>query len=385
MHIGIVAPYDPWPERHDSRQAFVGGVERSIGATARTLAQHGHDIHLVCSADDSGADEPFPGVHRIRVPRRGTICRVPLAPLWQRLPEGLDTVQVAASYPFVTDGTLAFARRQGLPCVIDFHFEPRPEGAFPALLARHYRVLARNSYGLADRVMARSLAYANEATILDDVPPDRLRVVPNGFDDHIFTPGPQRSTPDQILVVGRLVPYKGIRVLLDALSQIKDAPPLMVAGDGPLRRTLQDKASDLRVDARFLGHVSDQQLADLYRTSCFTVLPSVNRQEAFGMSLIESMGCGTPVIASDLPGVAQVARQGGLVARPDDAADLAEKIAMMLDDPTRVPRGAPLANAIHATYAQASIARQVAAVHAELVGRNTVLSSAEEGDTACAS
>jgi glycosyltransferase involved in cell wall biosynthesis len=253
------------------------------------------------------------------------------------------------------------------------------------MLARHYRALARTSYGQADRVMARSLAYANEATILNEVPADRLRVVPNGFDDHIFTPPPQRPKPDQILVVGRLVPYKGIRVLLDALSLIKDAPPLMVAGDGPLRQTLQDKASDLRVDARFLGHVSDQQLADLYRTSCFTVLPSVSRQEAFGMSLIESMGCGTPVIASDLPGVSQVARQGGLVARPDDAADLADKIRMLLEDPDRVPRGAPLANAIHATYAQAAIARQVAAVHAELVGRSTALSSAEEGDAACVS
>jgi glycosyltransferase involved in cell wall biosynthesis len=79
--------------------------------------------------------------------------------------------------------------------------------------------------------------------------------------------------------------------------------------------------------------VSDEDLRDLYRTSAVTVLPSVTHEEAFGIVLIESMACGTPVIASALPGVRGViGDEAGLAVPPGDVPRLTRAISDVLDD-----------------------------------------------------
>ena len=104
-----------------------------------------------------------------------------------------------------------------------------------------------------------------------------------------------------VLFVGRLVPYKGVDVLLEALKGL-DAVALIV-GEGPLRARLEEQARELgvcRVSVRFLGAVDDDELAALYRACNIFVLPSVTRQEAFGVVQLEAMAAGKPVVSTDL-------------------------------------------------------------------------------------
>ncbi|MEA3203014.1 MAG: hypothetical protein QOI63_680 [Thermoplasmata archaeon] len=365
MRITLVCPYDPSPAQADTKAAVVGGVERVFAEVSRKLAARGHAVTLLCSTDGRGGTAEQDGVSYVRAPRRGTVLRDPVARLAAHLPPDSDVVHVAATYPFTTPSVLRRSHALGLPAVLDFHFEPTPGGAFGRLALGMYRKVGTPPYRLADAVLVRSLSYGRNAPSLGAIPESRWRVLPNGIDPQRFRPdGPAIGDGGHLLFVGRLVPYKGVEVLLHALAKLRPAPPLHVVGDGPLRASLEALAARLGVQVRFLGHVADADLPALYRGARLTVLPSVTGQEAFGISLIESMACGTPVVASDLPGVADVARVGGLVAPPGDADALAAQLRRALEG--ALERGPKLARRVHAGYSWDVVADRLLEVYAEV-------------------
>jgi rhamnosyl/mannosyltransferase len=139
-----------------------------------------------------------------------------------------------------------------------------------------------------------------------------------------------------ILFVGRLVYYKGVSVLLDALGALRRGR-LAIVGTGPLEGELAAQARALGLADRvaFLGDVSDTRLRTLYKRCRFLVLPSVARSEAFGMVQLEAMAAGRPVISTDLrsgvPYVNQNQRTG-IVVPPANAVALSAAMQLLLDD-----------------------------------------------------
>src|SRR5688500_2106645 len=146
---------------------------------------------------------------------------------------------------------------------------------------------------------------------------------------------------------------------------------LLYVCDGPLRLPLRQLAARLGVDAHFLGHVPDEELPALYRGARLTVLPSVNKQEAFGICLIESMACGTPVLASALPGVKDVAEVGGLTAIPGDVDSLAVQLKAALE-PGRLQRGAALSAKVGRLYSWDAVTDRLLEVYADVLARRRV-------------
>ncbi len=366
MHIALVSPFDPDPDRPGDGGGHVGGVERVFAEVSRRLAEHGHDVSVICSTHRPDHICMRNGVRMIRIRRKGLVLRAPVADLARHVPKEADLVHVAATYPFTTPRVLRRARDLGVPGVLDFHFEPAPGGAVGRLAASAYRHVGPPSYRLAHTALVRSMSYGRSAPSLAVVPEDRWRVVPNGIDPDRFHPMGPILGGGHLLVVGRLVHYKGIEVLLHALARLHDPPPLVVAGDGPLRASLEALARRLGVAARFLGRVADETLPALYRGASLTILPSVNRQEAFGISLLESMACGTPVVASGLPGVKDVACVGGLISTPGDAACLAARIQDALEEGALV-RGESLANPVRRDYSWASVTNRLLEVYHEIL------------------
>ncbi|HUR64692.1 MAG TPA: glycosyltransferase family 4 protein [Candidatus Thermoplasmatota archaeon] len=368
MRITLVCPYDPSPAQADTAAAVVGGVERVFDQVSRKLAARGHEVTLLCSTDGAAGTAEQEGVQFVRVPRRGTVLRDPVARLAPHLPKDSEVVHVAATYPFTTPSVLRRSHGLGIPAVLDFHFEPTPGGAFGRLALGLYRKVGTPPYRLADAVLVRSLSYGRNAPSLGAIPESRWRILPNGIDPERFRPasgpGGNGGDGDYLLFVGRLVPYKGVEVLLHALAKLRPGLPLHVVGDGPLRASLEALAAHLGVQVRFLGHVEDADLPALYRGARLTLLPSVTGQEAFGISLIESMACGTPVVASALPGVAEVARVGGLVAPPRDADALAAQIRRALED--GLERGPALARRVHAAFSWDVVADRLLEVYGEV-------------------
>lgn len=388
LRVTMLSPFDPMPEDEDARSgaaaAHLGGVERALAQAAIQLARRGHDVRVLCSTDGTPGSTRQEGVVVERVRRAAVLLRTPIVHLAGHIGPDAGIVHVPGTYPFTTGPALRRARRLGLPTVLDFHFEPHLEGFVGGTAAAAYRRWGHRSNSLADAVAVRSVAYARTAPGLSQVPDSKWNVVPNGIDPHRFRPAPstRNATSDEgdgILFVGRLVPYKGVEVLLAAAARMRDAQPITVAGDGPLRAKLEGMAQRLGVRARFLGRVEDADLPGLYRSAALTVLPSVNRQEAFGMAILESMACGTPVVASDLPGVADVAREGGFVARCGNPQHLARQIERGLR-PGSLPRGRPLAQRIHGSYSWEAVADRLEATYAHALGETP--SEAAQGSEA---
>jgi glycosyltransferase involved in cell wall biosynthesis len=166
--------------------------------------------------------------------------------------------------------------------------------------------------------------------------------------------------------------FKGIPELLRAFgaASAADRAQLVLVGDGDLRPEYERLAADLLPHgaAVFVGRAPDADLLRLYRSSAATVLPSTTREEAFGVVLIESMACGTPVVASALPGVRGVIEDGaqGLLVPPGDADALAGALAAVLDDPGR--RAAMAASARARAVERFSSARERAVLAETFAG-----------------
>lgn len=135
--------------------------------------------------------------------------------------------------------------------------------------------------------------------------------------------------------------FKGLENLLKAFNiVIKDtklsSAILKVVGRGNLLLYYKNCVRDLGLEksVKFYENVGNSKLVDFYNYSDCLVLPSINKGEAFGLVLLEAMACSRPVITSNLPGVRSVFKNGreGLIARPGDINDLANKIKTILSD-----------------------------------------------------
>lgn len=179
------------------------------------------------------------------------------------------------------------------------------------------------------------------------------RIIPMGTDlRDTFTPAPQPPRdPHRILFVGRLVEKKGVHTLLNALARLLSRYPqlhLDLVGQGPDEAALRARSEspDLAGTVSFLGGIPHHRLPDHYRRAAVTIVPSVvaggGDQEGFGLVLVEAMGCGCPVIVSNLPAIQDIAPDDtfALRAPPGDADALAQALEQTLQNPAQAQQRA---------------------------------------------
>nr|WP_233171579.1 glycosyltransferase [Dyella sp. ASV21] len=188
--------------------------------------------------------------------------------------------------------------------------------------------------------------------------PRKLSVLPMGVDlTTRFVPDSAVTRhQDELLFVGRLVPKKGLRYLLDAMPRIIDQRPgvvLKIAGFGPDDAALRKQAKALNIEEHvmFLGALPQDRLPDLYRRASVLIAPFVRddsgNQEGLPVALMEAIGCGCPVVVGNVAGIEDLlgryAEQLTVDSRNVDA--LAMAILHALSD---VPAAAVRALAIRA-------------------------------------
>lgn len=156
-------------------------------------------------------------------------------------------------------------------------------------------------------------------------------------------PADGERDPDLLLYLGRIKKYKGLDVLIRTVALLKDRFPkvrLEVAGSGDDVPRLTEIANSLGVADRvkFLGRVSEADKIDLYRRSMVALNSSL--KEGWGLTSIEANGCGTPVVASDVPGLCDSVQDGetGFLVPFGDAEAMAERVGRILGDPVLAAR-----------------------------------------------
>ena len=233
-----------------------------------------------------------------------------------------------------------FVVRPRAPLVIWYHSEVVRPGW-------RYRLFYRPFLEFALRRVARIVVASPPMQNVPALAAYRAKcvVIPYGLDPDRYQPTAvvraradalrERARGPILLFVGRLVPYKGLDVLLHALPGLE--AQTVIVGDGPLRGSLETTVRELGLGDRvqLTGEVTDdERLAWLHACDAL-VLPSTTRQEAFGMVQLEAMLCGRPVVSTDLPtGVPWVNVHGetGFVVRAGDAASLRGALDRLVAD-----------------------------------------------------
>lgn len=320
----------------------MGGIEAHLGLVARAQAGAGWRVTvLVTEPGGRGSIRVEDGVTVIRARRLATVASTPLS---LALPAALarlraDIFHLHCPYPVGELAWLAVGRR---PMVVTWHSDVVRQKLLGALWAPGQRALLRR----ADRVLATSANYARTSPFLQALPPDKLRILPLG----IAAPG---SPPDPaaararfgegptLAFVGQLRYYKGLGVLLDALSALRAAggprPRLLVVGRGPMEAEWRARAAAGGLDdqVHWLGDAADAERDLVLAAADLFVLPAVARSEAFGLVLLEAMAAGLPLVTTELgTGTSWVNqhRETGLVVPAGDAAALAAALELLLGD-----------------------------------------------------
>ncbi|HKR99393.1 MAG TPA: glycosyltransferase family 4 protein, partial [Candidatus Dormibacteraeota bacterium] len=200
-----------------------------------------------------------------------------------------------------------------------------PEAAVYAVgLHRQYpRVL-----DVVDRFLAPS-RYAAGQLVRLGVPEDRIEALPHFLPDEGFAAGSRAEAGTFALYAGRLSAEKGVETAIDAAELA--GVPLRIAGDGPLEDGLRERARASSTPVEMLGRVSPMDLALLRRDAAAELVPS-RSDETFGLSALEAMGAGVPVVATRAGALPELVGEERCVPR-DDADVMAARLRQLWHDP----------------------------------------------------
>lgn len=214
--------------------------------------------------------------------------------------------------------------------------------------------------------------FARSQVMIHTDPADwpKLRIVHCGIDPALYDRAPAPpAEPVELLFVGRLVPVKGLRILLEAMEHVKTPVRLTIVGDGPDRVALEETAAGLGARVRFTGYLSQTQVAETLAATHVVVLPSF--AEGVPVMLMEAMASGLPVIATRVAGTSELVEEGisGRLVSPGDAAALTQAIEALAADPDLRQRMGEMGRARVCTDFDGSVeARRLAAFFAGDLG-----------------
>ncbi len=378
---------------------LIGGIARHVDELTRALAEGGAEVDVL-TAHHPGAPrlEEIPtGAGRLRVLRANPAPVNPLdfasdihqlnfTLLARLLEEGEGRYDLMHAHDWLVAmaaHTLKLGR--GWPLVATIHAtEAGRQGGLHTPLQHYIHSLEWLLTYDAWRVICCTEAMRQEVQTSLQTPPDKVAVIPNGLRPERMqvsdSPAALRAfrrrwaAPQERIVffVGRMVPEKGVQVLLAAAPQVLAAHPevrFIIAGGGP-REHLEAQARDLGIAARvtFTGFLPEADLPRLYAIADVAAFPSL--YEPFGIVALEAMAAGVPVVTSDAGGFREVVRhlQTGVHTWAGNADSLAWGLNRVLSDPALAARLREAGRAeVAARYGWDRIAGRTQEVYAEVL------------------
>jgi phosphatidylinositol alpha-mannosyltransferase len=321
VRIGLICPYS---------LTLPGGVQGQVLGLARTLRSMDHEVRVLGPCD---GPPPDAGVTPLgdSIPTAANGSMAPVAPdvsaqlrtIRALRDERFDIVHVHEPLAPGPSHTALLFKSQ--PLVGTFH---------AAGESASYRWLGPLVRWGANKLDLRCAVSADARAMAVKGLGGQYELTFNGVELEPYAKAtPWVTDRPTILFLGRHEPRKGLAVLLEAMAELPPDVRLWVAGDGPETESLRRRvAGDVRVE--WLGRVTDEEKAARLRGADVFCAPSLGG-ESFGVVLLEAMAAHTPVVASDLPGYANVARAGldALLVPPGDAPALAAALRRVLTEP----------------------------------------------------
>ncbi|HYU10608.1 MAG TPA: glycosyltransferase family 4 protein [Gemmatimonadales bacterium] len=365
----------------------LGGVPEHVHHLARELDSLGHSTTIVTSnmkerGAGSGEQSVHADVRRIGtslvIYANGGVARVTVG--WRLTArfealfrkERFDIVHVHGGLS-PTLGIVAprAAWRAGIPVIATFHTW------FPGSIG--YRILRRPFQWMLDRHAAAIAVSSAARDAMARYFTAPWEIIPNGVDTTFFRPGLSPGAGrcerrgagrrPRLLWLGRIEPRNDLATVLAAMPGILERHPgaqLTVVGDGPWRPRMERAARRLGPCVQFAGYVNGGR-PGYYRAADVYLCPTT--RASFGVTLLEAMACGTPLVVSDIPAFRDLATASGAVfAPPGDAAAWARAVNGLLDDPARRAAMMGEGRAVAERHAWPLVAQRVLAVYRRVTG-----------------
>ncbi len=349
-----------------------GGMETHLATLAAGLQRY-MDVEIVVAADERASSHEFiDGLSVHRAGNLGVVASTPICPSMFGLlgRSGADLVHIHHPHPLAMLAYLRSATRK--PAIVSYHSDVVRQQVLGKVISPLIHATLRRSAA----ILVASDEYLSTSDVLARYR-EKCRLVPYGIDIENRPARSERAIgairnrfgPRLVLSVGRLVRYKGLDYLLGAMPQV-DAH-LVIIGSGAQRADLERLVGHLNVERRvtFLGDVQDTQ--PYYDACDVFVLPSVTRNEAFGIVQLEALAAGKPVVNTAIDsGVTFASPHGetGITVPPRNAGALADAINMLLRNPMlRERMGRAAAARVRALFSAETMVRQTVATYSDVL------------------
>jgi glycosyltransferase involved in cell wall biosynthesis len=327
MKIAMVGQFPP----------HVGGVGVHIHTLSKELIKQGHEVYVITYPHSDLKD--IDGIHVIgtsglNIPGvRGLMFKKNAKKALENLLKEVDIDIIHGHYLFPAGAAACdVGSKHKIKTYVTAHgsdmFEMYKKQSFMRSTIK--KVLKK-----ADVVFAVSNALKQEilTTGVDGIE-DKTRLYWNSVDINKFS-GDNKNLLENhgkpiVLFVGNIIKRKNVDLILEAKKQSLQDFELVVVGDGPLKKDLENKVNNENIsDVRFLGSRNDVE--NIIPGCDVLVLPSFS--ESFGLVLIEALACEKPVIGSDVGGISEIITDDvGLLIDPNDSSTLASAIDKILGD-----------------------------------------------------
>lgn len=361
-------------------KSYLPDTEGGIPAAIRSLAAMPECESLVLATRAPRAPRRIlvDSVPVERAAAFGQALSLPLAPLFplalQRAARRSDVIALHTPFPL---GDLGALLAPGVPLVVHWHADIVRQRRAARLVAP----LLRRTLARAARIVVSHPAMITGSPWLAEFA-GKCAVLPYGVDAAAWgalTPAEAAEAaslrakhPRLVAALGRLVPYKGFDVLLEAMAAVDGTA--VIVGEGPEHARLSARIRALGLGGRVLlaGRQPRSRVKALLHAARVFAFPSVSPAEAFGIAQIEAMACGLPVVNTALPtAVPWVARDGqeAVTVPPADAGALAVALSALLDDPERAAAlGAAAKARVRAEFTEAAYRARALAIWREAAG-----------------
>lgn len=318
------------------------GTESYTTELVRALAQHDRRNSYTLYVNQIPAALPPLGTNwRVRA--------VPSPRMWTHTRLGPTLLAAQPDVAFIPAHVLPLTPpRRSVVTIHDLGYEYYPE-AHTRAQRLYLRLSTRWSARHASHIIAISEATKRDLTRFTGIHADKITVVYHGVHPRFQPIDAAESATvaakyglmsEYLLFISTIQPRKNLVRLIDAYAwavrSYPDLPPLALAGkQGWLATQIERRAAEMGIAkrVRFLGYVDDADLPALYSGATMYLLPSL--YEGFGMTVLEAMACGTPVITSNVSSLPEVAGAAAILLDPTDTALLAQAIGGLWEDDAR--------------------------------------------------
>jgi rhamnosyl/mannosyltransferase len=322
-----------------------GGIENYTYILAKEAKRLGNGVYVIVSnTSKKFVHERIEGIEVFRLPRifysLHTPFTIPFICLIKKI--NPDIIHLHVPNPWFEFNLFLYSLlNKKAKIIVTYHSDVifyTPFHFFGEMLRRFYLFPLLK---FSKKIIATSQNYVEDSAILKNFR-NKVKIIPLGVDIKKFKPLKLKKQKKKVLLfLGRLFPYKGLEYLLQAIKIVSEKRKdfiLYIVGEGKLRKKLEGMTKILKIEnfVKFTGKVPDEQAVKYYNLCDIFILPSIHKSEAFGISQLEAMACGKPIISTNLKGSAvpwvNQHMKTGLIVEPKNSKALAEAIIYLLEN-----------------------------------------------------